>query len=63
MIQIINGLVYGSFLYVLSVGLVLIFGLRRVTNFAHGGFFMLGAYVAYAACRLPRLLGRAWWFR
>jgi branched-chain amino acid transport system permease protein len=48
MIQIINGLVYGSFLYLLSVGLVLIFGLRRVTNFAHGGLFMLGAYVAYA---------------
>lgn len=49
MIQIINGLVYGSFLYVLAVGLVLIFGLRRVTNFAHGSFFMLGAYVSYAA--------------
>lgn len=48
MIQIINGLVYGSFLYLLSVGLVLIFGLRRVTNFAHGGLFMLGAYVSYA---------------
>jgi branched-chain amino acid transport system permease protein len=48
-IQIINGLVYGSFLYLLSVGLVLIFGLRRVTNFAHGGLFMLGAYFAYAA--------------
>lgn len=48
MIQIINGLVYGSFLYLLSVGLVLIFGLRRVTNFAHGGLFMLGAYFAYA---------------
>lgn len=48
MIQIINGLVYGSFLYLLSVGLVLIFGLRRVTNFAHGGLFMLGAYIAYA---------------
>jgi branched-chain amino acid transport system permease protein len=48
MIQIINGLVYGSFLYLLSVGLVLIFGLRRVTNFAHGGLFMLGAYISYA---------------
>ncbi len=46
MIQIINGLVYGSFLYLLSVGLVLIFGLRRVTNFAHGGLFILGAYFA-----------------
>jgi branched-chain amino acid transport system permease protein len=49
MIQVINGLVYGSFLYILAVGLVLIFGLRRVTNFAHGGFFMLGAYVSFTA--------------
>jgi branched-chain amino acid transport system permease protein len=48
MIQIINGLVYGSFLYLLSVGLVLIFGLRRVTNFAHGSLFMVGAYVSFS---------------
>jgi branched-chain amino acid transport system permease protein len=48
MIQIINGLVYGSFLYLLSVGLVLIFGLRRVTNFAHRSLFMVGAYVSFA---------------
>ena len=48
-IQLLNGLVYGSFLYVLSVGLVLIFGLRQVVNFAHGGFFMVGAYISYAA--------------
>jgi branched-chain amino acid transport system permease protein len=48
MIQIINGLVYGSFLYLLSVGLVLIFGLRRVTNFAHGSLFMVGAYISFA---------------
>jgi len=46
-IQLLNGLVYGSLLYVLSVGLVLIFGLRRVVNFAHGALFMLGAYVGY----------------
>ena len=49
LILVLNGLVYGSLLYVLSVGLVLIFGLRRVTNFAHGGLFMLGAYFGYAA--------------
>lgn len=47
-VQILNGLVYGSLLYIVSVGLVLIFGLRRVANFAHGGLFMLGAYVCYA---------------
>lgn len=52
LIQILNGLVYGGLLYVLSVGLVLIFGLRRVVNFAHGGLFMLGAYVGYTASAL-----------
>ena len=47
LIQILNGLVYGGLLYVLAVGLVLIFGLRRVVNFAHGSLFMIGAYVGY----------------
>ena len=47
LIQILNGLVYGGLLYVLAVGLVLIFGLRRVVNFAHGSLYMVGAYVGY----------------
>jgi branched-chain amino acid transport system permease protein len=46
--QILNGLVYGGLLYILSVGLVLIFGLRRVVNFAHGSLFMIGAYIGYS---------------
>jgi branched-chain amino acid transport system permease protein len=49
LIQILNGLVYGGMLYIVSVGLVLIFGLRRVVNFAHGGLYMLGAYLGFAA--------------
>ena len=48
-IQILNGLVYGSLLMIVASGLVLIYGLRRVVNFAHGSLFMLGAYIAYAA--------------
>lgn len=52
LIQILNGLVYGGLLYIVSVGLVLIFGLRRVVNFAHGGFYMLGAYVGYASAMI-----------
>src|ERR1700691_2916012 len=47
--QVLNGLVFGGLLYIVSVGLVLIFGLRRVVNFAHGSLFMLGAYVGFAA--------------
>ncbi len=47
LIQILNGLVYGGLLYILAVGLVLIFGLRRVVNFAHGSLFTVGAYVGF----------------
>ncbi|MGE0715915.1 MAG: branched-chain amino acid ABC transporter permease [Alphaproteobacteria bacterium] len=48
LINVLNGLVYGGLLYILAVGLVLIFGLRRVVNFAHGSLFMVGGYVAFA---------------
>lgn len=48
LVQILNGLVYGGLLYIVAVGLVLIFGLRRVVNFAHGALFMVGAYVGFA---------------
>lgn len=37
----LNGLVYGSLLFVLASGLVLIYGLRRVVNFSHGALYML----------------------
>jgi branched-chain amino acid transport system permease protein len=52
LIQILNGLVYGGLLYVLAVGLVLIFGLRRVVNFAHGSLYMVGAYVGYTVASI-----------
>lgn len=52
LIQILNGLVYGGLLYVMAVGLALIFGLRRVVNFAHGSLFMMGAYVGYTVASL-----------
>lgn len=46
-INIFNGLVYGALLIVMSSGLALIYGLRRVVNFAHGALYMLGAYIGY----------------
>src|SRR5439155_8216806 len=46
-LQIFNGLVSGSFYALLSLGLAVIFGMLRVVNFAHGAFYMLGAFVAY----------------
>ncbi|MBA2451213.1 MAG: branched-chain amino acid ABC transporter permease [Chloroflexi bacterium] len=45
--QIFNGLVQGTFYALLSLGLAIIFGVLRVVNFAHGAFFMLGAFGAY----------------
>jgi len=47
-IHLFNGLVYGALLIVMCSGLALIFGLRRVINFAHGGLYMLGAYIGWA---------------
>ena len=44
---IFNGVLYGMFLFMLSCGLTLIFGMMGVLNFAHASFFMLGAYFAY----------------
>ena len=44
-INILNSLALGMNLFIIAVGLTLIFGILRVINFAHGAFFMLGAYV------------------
>lgn len=45
--QMVLGLVNGVFYAILSLGLAVIFGLLGVINFAHGVFFMMGAYFAY----------------
>jgi len=50
--QALNGLVYGALLFLLSVGLTLIFGMLDVVNLAHGSFYMLGAYAGIAALAL-----------
>jgi len=47
-INVFNGLVYGALLIVMCSGLALIYGLRRVVNFAHGSLYMLGAYLGYS---------------
>lgn len=46
--QLLNGLVYGMTLVMIALGLSLILGLMGVINFAHGWFFMLGGYLAFA---------------
>ena len=44
---IFNGLLYGMFLFMLSSGLTLIFGMMGILNFAHASFFMIGAYLGF----------------
>ncbi len=46
-IQIISGLTVATFLFLVASGLTLIFGVVDVFNFAHGSFYMLGAYLGY----------------
>lgn len=45
--QFINGIGIGMLYFLLAVGLSIIFGLLRFVNFAHGAFYMLGAYACY----------------
>jgi len=40
----VNGLVFGLFYALMAVGLAMIFGVLKVVNFAHGEFYMIGAY-------------------
>ncbi len=56
--QVMLGLVNGCFYAVLSLGLAVIFGLLRIVNFAHGAFFMVGAFGAWMA---QRHLGLGYW--
>jgi branched-subunit amino acid ABC-type transport system permease component len=55
--QVLNGLAYGVLLFLLSVGLTLIFGMLDIVNLAHGSFYMLGAY---AGLTLIAVTGRFW---
>jgi branched-chain amino acid transport system permease protein len=45
--QIANGLVNGMAYVLIATGLTLVFGVLRIVNFAHGEFYMLGAYITY----------------
>lgn len=44
-VQVMSGLSVGMFLFLVSVGMSLIFGVTRIVNLAHGAFYMVGAYL------------------
>ena len=52
LIQCLNSLQYGLLLFLVASGLTLIFGIMGVINLAHGSFYMIGAYMAYALAPL-----------
>ena len=57
LIQTLNGLTFAAVLFLLAIGLSLIFGVMRIINIAHGSFYMLGGYVGVS---LMRATGSFW---
>ena len=47
-IQVLNGITFAMFLYLIAAGLSLVFGVINIVNFAHGSLYMLGAFFAYS---------------
>src|SRR3954447_18666342 len=59
--QFMSGLTTAMFLFLIASGLSLVFGVMRVLNFAHGSFYMLGAYIAWQVVQLVQPgPGRFW---
>ena len=48
LIQMLNSLQYGLLLFLVASGLTLVFGIMGIINLAHGSFYMIGAYLAFA---------------
>src|ERR1700722_4879822 len=45
-ISLVNGVAYGSLLFLLAAGFSMIFGVLKVINLAHGSYYLFGAHVA-----------------
>ncbi len=50
--QLLNAAALSALLFLVSVGLSLVFGILRIVNFAHGVFYMLGAYLGFTMVTL-----------
>jgi branched-chain amino acid transport system permease protein len=51
LLQTVNGIGIGMLYFLLAVGMSIVFGLLRFVNFAHGAFYLLGAYFAFQMTR------------
>ena len=47
--QIVNGLQLGAIYALIALGYTMVYGIVRLINFAHGDFFMVGAYAAFGS--------------
>ena len=52
--QTTSGLIIGMLFFLVASGLTLIFGVLGIVNFAHGAFYMLGAYIGYSAYQVTQ---------
>ena len=59
--QFLGGLTTAMFLFLIASGLSLVFGVMRVLNFAHGSFYMIGAYLAWQAMHWLQPMLHAFW--
>jgi branched-subunit amino acid ABC-type transport system permease component len=59
--QFLSGLTTAMFLFLIASGLSLVFGVMRVLNFAHGSFYMIGAYLAWQVVQWQQPTGAAFW--
>jgi len=59
---LIDGLSYSSYLFIVSVGLTIIFGVMKILNVAHGSFYAWGAYAAAYFIGLFHGMGFPHWF-
>lgn len=59
--QFMGGLTTAMFLFLIASGLSLVFGVMRVINFAHGSFYMIGAYLAWQAMQWLHPVAGGFW--
>ncbi len=59
--QMMSGLTTAMFLFLIASGQSLVFGVMRVINFAHGSFYMIGAYLAWQVVHWMHPAGASFW--
>ncbi|MBI4640420.1 MAG: branched-chain amino acid ABC transporter permease [Candidatus Tectomicrobia bacterium] len=61
LVQVLSGLGVGMFLFLVSVGMSMIFGVTRIVNLAHGSFYMIAAYLMFTLISvLPENAAQFW---